>query len=242
MNPPHSAQEEEPLFETHPLFATPLWLATFPDAARINPIWRRVLIEAMEADRGISQQKRSNRRGWRCPAFDLEEEEVWAPLGGFVRKLLQSLLRPDLSYALRSTGANVHLEGGFNYAHVHSNCIISGVYYISCPPGSGELVFEDPRVQAVFANAYNQFHQDQGHPDVSLTPSEGLLVLFPSWLSHRVEPSASFEPRISVPINVVLRHGIGPADGELAVSVQEARVSAADSRGSARSRRGFGGS
>jgi uncharacterized protein (TIGR02466 family) len=202
-----SAQANPVSVETHALFSTPLWVVNHPDSSSLNRQLRSHAISAMEADAGVSQLKRTNRMGWRSPAFNLEESQLWAPLAAFVRESLACILSADGDYALISTGLNVHLEGGFNVSHVHAHCVVSAVYYIACPPGSGDLVFEDPRVQASFASSLHLFCQDLGSHLVRLSPQEGQLVLFPSWLSHRVEPSGSFEPRISLPINVIPRHG-----------------------------------
>jgi len=225
------------LFETHPLFATPLWLATHPDASRLNPLLRSHVIAAMEADAGVTARKGSNRLGWRSQPCNLDEIEIWAPIAAFVREVLQELLYKEVTYSLYTTGANVHLEGGFNVSHIHPGCLISGVYYISCPPGGGDLVFEEPRAQAAFANTYRLFRQDWGAEQVELTPHEGLLVLFPSWLPHRVERSTSFEPRISLPINVVLR--TQPVGGP-AVPAPRAVPSGMVSGGRPGATRGFG--
>lgn len=35
-----------------------------------------------------------------------------------------------------------------------------------------------------------------------ITPHVGLLVVFPSWLEHRVEPHENREPRISIAMNL----------------------------------------
>ena len=44
-----------------------------------------------------------------------------------------------------------------------------------------------------------------GHGDIHLTPSAGLLVLFPCWMEHYVEPHDSDEPRIAIGFDAVDR-------------------------------------
>jgi uncharacterized protein (TIGR02466 family) len=185
------------------LFGTPLWLQDFPEAAQLNPILRRAAESEISAE-PINPIRRTNRLGVRTAQFDLAAQP-WAPLSAFIAKVVQGLLVDDLVWGLHTPGLNVHGFGGFNISHIHENCLLSGVYYISCPGESGDLVLEDPRVQAVFASTYQLFRHDLGSKRVVLTPHEGLLVLFPSWLSHHVEPSSAAQLRISLPINVVLR-------------------------------------
>ncbi len=91
--------------------------------------------------------------------------------------------------------ATVHTSCMAHLHHVHENSAVSGVYYVSAPPGSGDLILEDPR---------------GAHPPFGLrhvvTPRPGLAVLFPAWLVHGVAPSCGLtadNPRISLSFNVV---------------------------------------
>ncbi|MFM7314797.1 MAG: TIGR02466 family protein [Cyanobium sp.] len=191
------------------LFPSPLWLLDHPASHALNPRLRAQVITAMEADAAAGRflPSRSNRGGWRGTSFDLESDPLWDHLATFVRGVIRSVLSSEHRWLIYSNGPNIHFKGGYNVSHIHSGAVLSGVYYIACPPGSGSLIFEDPRVQAEFADSYQLFCQDLGGPRVELTPHEGLLVLFPSWLPHRVEPSESDEPRISLPLNIVLADG-----------------------------------
>src|SRR5581483_12362311 len=106
---------------------------------------------------------------------------------------------------------NLHDRGGFNFLHLHEGSLLSGSFYLQVPPGSGEFVFRDPR-PGVIHNCVKG-PQPNGHCDISLTPSAGLLVLFPCWMEHYVEPHDGDEPRITVAFNANEPHGAraGPA-------------------------------
>lgn len=131
--------------------------------------------------------------------------ESWLGLGRFIADAARQILVEGLPIAIESPGVNVHFGQGYNVSHVHSHCLLSGVYYIAVPSGAGELVLEDPRVQAVFASDYGRYRGSVlGAPRFSVSPREGLLVLFPSWLSHRVDANASDDLRISLPVNVLI--------------------------------------
>lgn len=186
------------------LFKTPLWLLDYPEAAKINPILQRAVEREMAHGQANPVWRRSNRGGWKGAELDLMAEP-WAPLTRFLITAINALLVEGVSWRLQTNGVNVHHGGGYNVSHVHSHCLLSGVYYITVPPGAGELVLEDPRAQAAFANTYGLFREEQGGAKHVVQPREGLLVLFPSWLSHRVEPNGSKELRISLPINVMVK-------------------------------------
>lgn len=101
--------------------------------------------------------------------------------------------------------ANVNPPGAArnrSHHHVNRNWNWSASYYLQLPPapetaGSrGEIVFEDRRVgldaEGAAGNSRREFRY---------APSEGELVMFPSWLYHRVEPHDGEGDRISIAMN-----------------------------------------
>ena len=56
---------------------------------------------------------------------------------------------------------------------------LSGAYYVNAPPGSGDIVFHDPR------GALPPFEHTLRYP-----AQVGHMVVFPSWLVHEVLPNA----------------------------------------------------
>jgi hypothetical protein len=85
--------------------------------------------------------------------------------------------------------ATVHKQGIMHHMHDHPFALISGVYYVSVPPGSGDIVLYDPRPQ-------------HSHEDFVLTPLPGEFLLFPSWLKHQVQGTVGNDPRISFAFNI----------------------------------------
>ena len=84
-----------------------------------------------------------------------------------------------------------------------ANNYLSGVYYVRVPKGGDSIVFKDPRPQTTIIsppvserNEYNSIH-------ATLTVETGLLIMFPSWLAHSVEPNQGDEERISISFNVM---------------------------------------
>ena len=72
--------------------------------------------------------------------------------------------------------AAVHKDHIGHESHAHENSLVSGVYYARVPSNSGRIVFEDPR------GSLSPF----GRLQTYFEPSEGDIVLFPSWLIHKV--------------------------------------------------------
>jgi len=88
--------------------------------------------------------------------------------------------------------AAVHKDHIGHESHAHENSLVSGVYYARVPSNSGRIVFEDPR------GSLSPF----GRLQTYFEPSEGDIVLFPSWLIHKVSPTPGTDMRLSIPFNV----------------------------------------
>ena len=70
-----------------------------------------------------------------------------------------------------------------------------------CRPGRANFVFRDPRPGAIHGKVKGPV--PNGHSDIHLTPSAGLLVLFPCWMEHYVEPHDNDQPRITLAFNAL---------------------------------------
>jgi hypothetical protein len=95
--------------------------------------------------------------------------------------------------------ASVHEAESAHVAHDHENAAVSGVFYISTPPHSGSIRFEDPRVARLYW-AESPFNPTP----LAHSPTAGELLLFPPWLVHSVGSSKGVSaPRISLSFNVL---------------------------------------
>ena len=105
---------------------------------------------------------------------------------------------------------NINSKGNFNPPHAHPGNDYSGVYYASFPENSGFIHFVDPRPQHRFSSPNpkskeneNWYRSDNPY-DTSLFTykiKEGKIVIFPSWLTHYVDPNPTDSLRISIPFN-----------------------------------------
>jgi len=105
--------------------------------------------------------------------------------------------------------ANINNYKDYNRSHIHGG-IFSGVYYLQVPKNSGNIVFENPAdklissfwmlqlpcilVNNIFTSTSWSF---KGEP--------GLILIFPSYLSHFVECNLNkTKNRISMSFNLIL--------------------------------------
>lgn len=191
-----------PTLRSFDLFPTRIWQAGLPALAPHLPTW----ITAVEAMRAAHPRAagRTNRQGWNSEDMAVLEQPAFAPLQQAIRTGCISALHEmgvrELPFELQSW-INLHDRGGFNFLHVHEGCLLSGCFYLNVPSGSGKLVFRDPRPGVI--HGYVKGAVPNGYSDIRLTPENGLLVLFPCWMEHFVEPHDSDEPRISISFNAV---------------------------------------
>ena len=189
-----------PSLESYDLFPTRIWQAHLEALQPHFAEWRRWVL-ALRAASPVPAG-RTNRGGWNSREMDVLERPVWAPLRHAVHAACAAALGEmglgGRAFQLQSW-INLHDRGGFNFLHMHEAALISGSFYLQVPPGSGMLCLRDPRAGARHGKVKGSV--PNGHADVQLRPSSGLLVLFPCWMEHYVEPHDGAEPRICIAFN-----------------------------------------
>ena len=68
----------------------------------------------------------------------------------------------------------------------------------------GDIAFYDPRPAPLFKHPISKKPNILNASSNSIKPEEGLLVLFPSYLEHSVNPNQSNEKRIVISFNLSL--------------------------------------
>lgn len=105
-------------------------------------------------------------------------------------------------FAFDYTGWAVVLgPGGFQHEHVHAGTQVVGVYWVAVPDepaGRGDLNLGDPRGGRVASRL--GWETDR----IRLVPEAGRLILFPSYLPHRVEQVTGAGVRISINFDVTI--------------------------------------
>lgn len=198
-----------PQSEIQSLFPTQVAVLRLPDAAQINPGLEKAVLNRENSGRG---GKRSNIGGWQSVdnLIDWPEPEV-AELVDSMRSgvlnmvsLVSQKIRFEAALSIYAW-ANVNRSGSYNQVHTHPLNHWSGVYYVvpgeydeddvDCP---GQLQIHDPRDRA-------DMYRHPGSPALGnpfrVKPEAGLMVLFPSWLSHSVNTFHSETTRISIAFN-----------------------------------------
>lgn len=193
------------------IFGVPIMRHVWDDSARLNESLRNAILrwEASEPSNA-----RSNIGGWQSPP-DLNRG-IGPASHDLVRRLISMLNHATgrlYAYAGADEGgnvkwqiggwANVNRNGHYNQLHVHPNSTWSGVYYVDAgeaPPDgndyAGALTLHSPNL--VMGNTFFT----RVLPDREfIRPETGLMILFPSFMQHSVEPYHGERPRISLAFN-----------------------------------------
>ena len=127
--------------------------------------------------------------------LELKNALFWA-----VDQYVTEIKYPEADFQLIESWFNFCEKNGFQYDHTHPRCRISGVYYYQTNTEDGKLRFENPNPIMQF----NGFPSDRlPISSVNYTPKIGRMVLFPSWLTHRVNVNYTNHERISITFNLL---------------------------------------
>jgi hypothetical protein len=124
-------------------------------------------------------------------------------------------VKPNAEIGLRlQAWAMVYKDGGYATVHTHPNCHMSAVYYLdntsddvdhgrkmvtgarACP---GDIEFVDSRASGGY-----QFPGVNLLSAFRLTPTAGMMIVFPSWLQHFVHPIIGKKDRLCISCNATI--------------------------------------
>ena len=153
------------------------------------------ILEKSKKELSVSK---SNVGGWQSK-LQFNKIEL-NPLVGYINGFCKNINLGIQQVDIPEIWINVNKQHDWNTIHQHGGHNFSGVYYVKTPKDCGRLAFKDPR-PAASTNSFLVERYDNGELRyVNIT--EGLFLLFPSYLEHFVEPNRSKEERITISFNV----------------------------------------
>ena len=150
----------------------------------------------------------SNRGGWQSSYFTLDNQDD--VLQNFLSNCLSKFPSIEKSVKLfAGAWININPTGAFNTKHSHPTSNLSGVLWIKCPENCGNIIFENPNSFAAHLEVACYTEDFRNNNCIFNTywfpPIEGRILVFPSYLEHRVDFNKSNEDRISVSFNIRLQ-------------------------------------
>lgn len=147
----------------------------------------------------------SNRGGWQSTPItkvNVANKKLLNIISNRVKALHNHFSLENIFFD--SYWVNINKRGDYNAPHDHAKSFYSAVFYAAAPMNSGNLIFMHPIpffANYMQAKKYNYFTSNEW----VVTPKTGLLIIFPSYLSHYVEPNTSPKDRISLAFNFNLK-------------------------------------
>ena len=170
--------------------------------------FRDALIEHIyKTKENTRSEQKSNNGGWQSPPVQLPHEFGKHIFSNVHTYGLEQFLGERWTCQVGNLWYNVNPTGASNDRHTHPNCDLAGIFYVKIPEGEcGDLELENP-------NHFQNFHMlntmEEGLKDKTkashslwFPPEEGITVIFPSNILHRVLTNKTKEDRISISWNM----------------------------------------
>ena len=136
---------------------------------------------------------RSNNGGYQSKpdlarVFELEPFFHW--IAATSEPILAALHIPFTNITIEHAWYNENVGlGQHNQPHIHDG-ILSGVFYVDAPQGSGLLNLINPAMNTLWQGHTQSTQHNQHTAEVArVVPTTGELYLWPSYLPHSVDPN-----------------------------------------------------
>ena len=186
-------------------FPTIFYIKDLPNPEGLNSYLEKHIVEWSNQDKGV---EKTNVNGWHSKT-DMHHKKEYEPLTKELFQMQNEIIqeqRLDMKPKLGNMWANINYPDGYNQTHLHPNSLFSGAYYIKASPNSGKLALMDPRpgVQQNMPPRKPGKLPRELWRDAYYEPVPGRIIMFPSWMWHKVDPNKSNDIRISVSFNFIL--------------------------------------
>lgn len=192
------------------LFPEPIFKFKLEDFKNFNKDLSEYIYKLRETDKeGISK---SNRGGWHSQYFMLDQENTVQQK--FALKVQEYIVRVFQLYGWKIKDVNIRIQymwaiinkkNDFNVVHTHPNCFLSAAYYVRASKNCGRFTVESPNIARRYAYPSIEKQNELNVDVASLDIEEGDLLIFPSYLPHKVGKNQSDEDRIVISFNVDIK-------------------------------------
>ena len=152
---------------------------------------------------------------WQSITFSFNDKDKKDILQSFLTNCLSEFppIKKSVNLNMRAW-VNISKPGGYLAKHHHPDCNLAGVLWIKALQNSGNIVFHNPRTFDPFLQSAKKREIDSYtddfknkfniYSDYDFPPTEGRILIFPSYLEHQVRENKSNKDRISVSFNIKL--------------------------------------
>ena len=159
----------------------------------------------------------TNKGGWQSGDIGEEKHEEFIRLKKEIYQYLQAYQikvfwgmrfeEENIRQEFHNMWININEKYHYNEWHIHPGATLSGVYYIKHDGSSenGNIMFKNPRglymALSHFPPGIVKYTNEVTSDIYNVNPQSNMLLIFPSWLEHKVEPNLKNDNRISLSFN-----------------------------------------
>lgn len=192
-------------FMINNVFPTPVYIARSDSDLTSNEEIQKIIKEGMvDNDYNLSSENNY--------IFDENLKELKQFCEHHIKTYVKEVMAPkeELDFYITQSWLNVTKPGQQHHQHCHPNSCISGVFYVSAEEDDS-ITFIDQNwpVKEMIKPEIKEF-TIWNCPLWFFPVTAGELVLFPSWLQHKVQPNEkATTDRISISFNTFVRGKLG---------------------------------
>ena len=202
-------------YNVAPLFAVPVF------NSEVEPVSQSVIDYIASVD----YERMNSKNGWYTedkyllnkPECKELKDKIMNELNFFIRNVLH--VREGIDFEMTNSWGVKHDKGDWGQAHVHTNCLLSGVYYLSVDDRAGQIRFRKetgytnlfPIAVDIEFDEWNIFNSKVW----SYQPKNNQVFFFPSNILHSIDDNESDQTRYSVAFNFFPKGKLGTKEFEL---------------------------
>ena len=192
------------------LFPEPIFKYKFSDYLDFNKELSKYIYDLYEKDN--SGIERSNRGGWHSKNFNLlKQNSIQKKFAIKVQDYILNFFQhmgwkiKDKNIRIKEMWAIIIKKEYFNVIHTHPNCYLSSAYYVKASRNCGGFIAENPNIAKRYSYPEIANKNELNNEAARIEVQEGDLLLFPSYLPHKVGKNESGEDRIVISFNVDIK-------------------------------------
>ena len=160
----------------------------------------------------------SNKGGWQSNNINEEKHEEFIRLKKEINQYVQIyhaevfrgiVFKENIIQSINSMWVNINEKHHYNEWHIHPQATLSGIYCIKHEglTEQGDIAFKHPNYLYMtvvhWPEGMVERHNMTTATHINFTPKPNMLLIFPSWLEHKVETNLKDDSRISLSFNSI---------------------------------------
>ena len=193
--------------QTLKLFSEPIFKYKFDNYEELNTELLNYIYGLRDED--VEGIKRSNKGGWHSKNFNLSDKnsiqlKFALKLQPYIIKTFENFgwKIKDKNIRISEMWAIINKKDDFNVVHTHPNCYLSAAYYVKAKKNCGKFEVEHPNIAKRYFFPEIEKINELNLEVASIDIEEGDLLIFPSYLPHKVSQNNIDEDRIVISFNV----------------------------------------